>query len=122
MSQSSLYFTIAICLLAVTSAMAKYLVLTGERERFRKYLPNWMSIGLAFVIPTTVYGTATLIGAITGHIWQKKRPKGYASCIFAVAAGLMAGEGLAGVVGAGLEIAGIGGRTKGTNIGCAGQC
>jgi hypothetical protein len=39
-------------------------------------------------------------------------------CRYAIAAGMIAGEGLGGVVGAALQLGGVSGDVKGTMIGC----
>lgn len=94
----------------------------GKRwYRYRKWLPNWVPIGMAFVLPATHYSTATLIGAMTSYIWAKKSPWSHAMYCYAVAAGFIAGEGLGGVVQAVLEISGVSGSRYGTSVGCPGD-
>lgn len=93
----------------------------GKRwYRYRKWLPNWVPVGMAFVLPATHYSTATLIGAVASYIWAKKSQWTHGIYCYAVAAGFIAGEGLGGVMQAVLEISGVGGSTYGTNIGCPG--
>lgn len=78
-----------------------------------------MCIGLAFVLPQTVYGTAMVMGAIPGYFWAKRYPKHFDIYGYAVAAGLIAGEGIGGVINAVFQIAGISGPDPyGTNVGC----
>ncbi|KAI7786208.1 hypothetical protein LA080_004592 [Diaporthe eres] len=89
--------------------------------RYRKWLPNWVPIGMAFVLPATHYSTATLIGALTSCFWAKKSPWSHGMYCYAVAAGFIAGEGLGGVVQAVLEISGVSGSRYGTSIGCPGD-
>jgi uncharacterized oligopeptide transporter (OPT) family protein len=107
--------------LSVLQVLIKTYFLVGPRDKYRAYLPNWMSIGIAFVIPQTVYSTATLIGATIAAVWMKRWPAAFDTYCFAVAAGLIAGEGLGGVVGAGLELGGVSGSIYGTQIGCPGD-
>lgn len=59
-----------------------------------------MCIGLAFTLPQTYYGTAMLIGAIPSYYWAKRNPKSFDILGYAVAAGLIAGEGIGGVINA----------------------
>lgn len=73
---------------------------------------------MSFVIPQTFYSTATLMGALVSHFWQKKRPASFERYCFSVAAGLIAGEGLGGVIGAILQLAGVSGDVYGTQAGC----
>lgn len=89
--------------------------------KYRKWLPNWVPIGMAFVLPATHYSTATLIGAVTSYIWAKKSPWSHGMYCYAVAAGFIAGEGLGGVVQAVLGISGVSGSRYGTSIGCPGD-
>lgn len=78
-----------------------------------------MCIGLAFVLPQTYYGLAMLIGAIPSYYWAKRNAKSFDIYGYAIAAGLIAGEGIGGVINAIFQIAGISGPDPyGTNLGC----
>jgi uncharacterized oligopeptide transporter (OPT) family protein len=57
-------------------------------------------------------------GSTFNYFWLKRNPKGYDMYMFAVSAGLLAGEGLGGVFQALLAIAGVDGGKYGTAIGC----
>lgn len=82
-----------------------------------------MIISLAFLLPSTVYGTAMLIGASLAFAWHSKSPRSFGMFGAAVAAGLMAGEGIGGVLNAVLTIIGIDFDKIGTNLLCpAGKC
>ena len=80
-----------------------------------------MAMALAFVLPQTQYGTAMLIGATWAYLWFKKNPASFNNFCYAVAAGLIAGEGIGGVVNAIFQIAGIGGDKYGSQIACPGD-
>jgi uncharacterized oligopeptide transporter (OPT) family protein len=58
------------------------------------------------------------MGAIIAHYWQKKWPKNFELYCYAIAAGMMAGEGLGGVINAALQIGGVGGAIYGYHGGC----
>jgi len=73
-----------------------------------------------FVLPQTSFSIAMAFGSIFNHIWMKRDPSTFDMYMFPVAAGLLAGEGLAGVFGALLTVAGVGGGVYGTAIGCPG--
>ena len=118
---SSAVFACVLGGICVLQVLLKHFLLTGRREKYRRWLPNWMSIGIAFVIPATVYATATLMGAVTAHFWRKRWEGNFAMYCFAVAAGMLAGEGLGGVVGAALELGGVSGSVLGTMVGCPGE-
>ncbi|KAK8096932.1 oligopeptide transporter [Apiospora kogelbergensis] len=115
---SSGIFALVLGGLAILQVLIKRTLLSGEREKYRAYLPNWMAVGVAFVLPQTVYSSASLLGATIGHIWMKKRRANYDLYCYAVAAGLIAGEGLGGVVGAALQLGGVSGDLYGTHVGC----
>jgi uncharacterized oligopeptide transporter (OPT) family protein len=115
---SSGIFTGLIAGIAVLQTIFRQFYLIGEREKYRKYLPNWMAISIGWLIPQTCYSTAMLMGAHIAHLWMKKWPKSFDIYCYAVAAGFMAGEGIGGVIGAILTIAGVDGTVYGTNIAC----
>ncbi|KZF20443.1 OPT superfamily oligopeptide transporter [Xylona heveae TC161] len=95
--------------------------LTGSREKYRVWVPNMMAVALAFVLPQTQYGTAMAIGSTASYIWAKKSPVKFDIYCYAVAAGLIAGEGIGGVINAIFQVAGISGDKYGTNIACPGD-
>jgi len=69
----------------------------------RAWLPSGLAFGVAFIIPA-YYSLTFLIGAIAYAIWRR-RGRGSAEALgFAVASGLIAGEGLMGIVNAVLTI------------------
>ena len=77
-------------------------------------------MGIAFILNTTTYPTAVAIGATISFIWARKWPGGFAMYCYAIAAGMIAGEGLGGIVGAILQVANVSGSYYGTAIGCPG--
>ncbi|KAJ9136585.1 OPT superfamily oligopeptide transporter [Pleurostoma richardsiae] len=115
---SSGIFAIVMGIVSVIQVFVRHFYLTGPREKWRGYLPNWGAIALSFVIPLPVFTNAALCGAIIAAIWKKWWPKNWDIYGYAVAAGAIAGEGLGGFVGAILTIAGVGGDKYGTMAGC----
>lgn len=63
-----------------------------------------------------VYNSAILFGAITAWWWKKYFGKNFDLYAFSVAAGLIAGEGLAGVINAALELGEVSGSFYGTSV------
>jgi OPT family oligopeptide transporter len=119
---SSGIFSIVMGVWCVLQAIFKNFYLVGEREKFRKWLPNWMSIGVAWVLGAdSGYANAVLFGAITAWWWRKYFPKNFETYAFAIAAGLIAGEGLAGVINAALELGEVSGSFYGTSAGLPGS-
>jgi putative OPT family oligopeptide transporter len=74
--------------------------------RTRAYLPSGLAFGIAFIIPA-FYSFCFLIGAILYAIWKRRSPASATALGFAVASGLIAGEGLMGVVTAALKLLGV---------------
>lgn len=91
---SSGIFAIIFAIFGATMVIIRHYAYTGRWEKYRVYHPNMMCIGLAFVLPQTVYGTAMVMGALPAYYWAKKNPKHFDIYGFAVAAGLIAGEGM----------------------------
>lgn len=58
-------------------------------------------------------------GATINHLWERHSPKTFDMYTFALAAGLVAGEGIGGVMNAILAIANVGGSIYGTAVGTA---
>lgn len=98
--RSSGIFAIVWSIFCASFVVIRQFVLVGDRQWVRQYWPNTMVVNLAFVLPQTVYGTANVIGAIIALIWAKRAPKSFDIYGYAIAAGLIAGEGIGGVVNA----------------------
>ncbi|KAH6655211.1 OPT oligopeptide transporter protein-domain-containing protein [Truncatella angustata] len=115
---SSGIFSCVLGAIAIIQVVLKHIFLNDKREKYRSYLPNWMAVGVAFVLPQTYYSTATLMGAVISYTWMNRRRASYDTYCYAMAAGLIAGEGLGGVIGAALQLGGVGGDVYGTQAGC----
>ncbi|KAF2273660.1 oligopeptide transporter [Westerdykella ornata] len=120
--KSSGIFAIVFAAFGSLMVLVRQYVWTGRLEWMKKYHPNMMCIGLAFVLPQTVYGTAMCMGSLAALIWAKKRPEHFDIYGYAVAAGLIAGEGIGGVVNAIFQIAGISGSVYGSQVACPMSC
>lgn len=115
-------FSIVMGVVAAAQALFKNYYLTGEREKYRNWLPNWMAIGVAWVLgPDSGYANAIMFGAITAWWWKKYFAKAFETYGFSIAAGLIAGEGLAGVINAALELGEVSGSYYGTSVGMPGS-
>lgn len=116
---TSAIFSLVFGAFGVLSVLFRHYYLVGHREKYRIYVPNFMAVGLAFVLPQTVYGTAMLMGATIAYFWARRWPVSFDTYCYAVAAGAIAGEGMGGVVNAVFQVAGIAGENgRGTAIGC----
>ncbi|EIW63154.1 OPT oligopeptide transporter [Trametes versicolor FP-101664 SS1] len=114
---SSGFTAIGLAIFTFISVVAKHLWVP---KKYWQYIPNWNAVGLAFVAPQIPFSIAMAIGSTFNYFWAKRNPKGFDMYMFAVAAGMLAGEGLGGVLQALLAIAKVDGSLFGTAIGCPG--
>ncbi|OSD05158.1 oligopeptide transporter [Trametes coccinea BRFM310] len=114
---SSGYVAIALGIVAVISVVAKHLWIP---KKYWAWVPNWNAVGLAFVTPQVYYAFAMACGSLFNFFWARRSPASYDMYMFAIAAGMLAGEGLGGVLQALLAVAGVDGSKFGTAIGCPG--
>ncbi|KAF8761685.1 OPT oligopeptide transporter protein [Rhizoctonia solani] len=114
---SSGYTAIGLSIAAVITVVIKHLWIP---RKYWGYIPNWNAIGLAFVVPQTYYGTAMAAGATFNYLWERRNPRSFDMYMFPISAGMLAGEGLGGVLLALLSVAGVGadGVKYGTSVGC----
>jgi uncharacterized oligopeptide transporter (OPT) family protein len=115
---SSGYTSIAFGILAVIITVVKYRWVPVDK---RGWVPNLNAIGIAFILNTTTYPTASRLplrviilgrlltrtvafGSSFVFLWRKNYPMAYGMYGYAVAAGFIAGEGLGGIVGAVLQV------------------
>ncbi|XWX00125.1 hypothetical protein V2A60_008143 [Cordyceps javanica] len=117
---SSMMFAVFFTVLGATIALLRNLV----KSSMKPYFPNMMIMGLAFTMPSPPYGLAMLIGALVARIWRRRHKSSSENYLSSVAAGLIAGEGIGGIVNGALTIAvGWGGNGWGTSFGCPdGRC
>ncbi len=93
-------------LVAVLAGVA--ISLLRRVKSIAKYVPSGLACGIAFIIPA-FYSMVMFLGLVAWWIWQKKNPTNVEHFNFVLASGLIAGEGLMGIVNATLTILGIGG-------------
>lgn len=85
---------------------ATILALLKKNKNLEKWLPSGLAIGIAFIVPA-YYSIAMFVGSMFLVIWKRKNPVGAKAYAFAIASGLVAGEGLMGIVTAALTLIGI---------------
>jgi uncharacterized oligopeptide transporter (OPT) family protein len=119
--ESSKWFSIVFAVIGSTCVVVRNCVLVGKREWLRTYSPNMMIVSLAFLLPSTIYGTAMLIGSCLARFWEKEYPHTFAAFSTTVAAGLMAGEGIDGAIHAVLTLLGVPIDQWGTTLLCPGN-
>ena len=84
-------------------------VVCAVLSRFKpdlKYLPSGLAFGIAMIIPA-FYSVAMFLGTVIFVVWAKRNPEDSKELAFAVASGLIAGEGLMGVVSSIMTLLGI---------------
>lgn len=117
---SSGIFAICLSVFGAALVVLKHFVLTGDREKYRAYVPNMMGFGIMMVVPAPSLGIAIAMGAFIAAAWEKFWPQTHQAFLFPVVAGMIAGEGIGGVANAIMSIAGV---SAGTNVACpAGSC
>ena len=79
----------------------------GRVKKLKGYVPSGLAAGIAFIIPA-YYSFVMFYGLVAWWIWKRKSPSQVERFNFALASGLVAGEGLMGMVNAVLTVLGIG--------------
>lgn len=74
--------------------------------------------GLGFVVPQTYYPIAMVIGAHIAQYWESTAPVSWEVWGYSLSAGLIAGEGIGGMVTAVLVVLNLDGKALGTGLGC----
>lgn len=113
-SLSSGITAIVLTVVAILTVIARYKVIP---TKYHVYLPNWNAMGIGMLVPNANYGIAMATGATLVYFWARKFPRNADIYAYAIAAGLVAGEGIAGVINAILEIAGVSGALLGSKVG-----
>lgn len=80
-------FAIVMGVVSIIQVVVRHFYLVGEREKYRKWLPNWGAIALSWVIPAPVFANAALLGAIVAALWRKYSMRTWDLYGYAVAAG-----------------------------------
>jgi uncharacterized oligopeptide transporter (OPT) family protein len=80
-------FAIVMGIVSIIQVVVRHFWLVGEREKWRKWLPNWGAIALSWVIPAPVFANAALLGAIVAALWRKYSMRTWDIYGYAVAAG-----------------------------------
>ncbi|QEG37269.1 OPT family oligopeptide transporter [Bythopirellula goksoeyrii] len=92
--------------LLIAACVGAILPLLRRSAALRPYIPNGLALGIAFIIPP-YYSLVMFYGLVAWYIWRWINPAALEKLSYAVAAGLIAGEGLMGIVNAALTILGV---------------
>lgn len=71
-----------------------------------RYLPSGLAVGIAFIVQA-YYSLVIFFGSLALVAWQRSNPGGAKRLSFAVASGLVAGEGLLGIAKAAMTLLGV---------------
>ncbi|EFQ35646.1 hypothetical protein CGRA01v4_09830 [Colletotrichum graminicola] len=120
---SSARFSAGLAVLSVLLVMVRRFVVVGVWQGGQRFMPNMMIFALAFTLPSPQTSVSMMLGAIAAKVWKWKAPVGFERYLFAIAAGLVAGEGIGGTVNCVLSIVGVGGQEWSLGLGCpTGRC
>ena len=78
------------------------LPLLRRSEKIKPYVPSGLAVGIAFIIPA-YYSLVMFYGLVIWLIWKKINPEAVQKFSFSLASGLIAGEGLMGIVNAAFD-------------------
>ena len=96
----------AMAMLVALAAGAMLATVRALAPRASSFLPSGLAVGLAFLVPA-LYAICIFLGAMLLLVWQRNRPEAVTRYAYAVACGLIAGDGLMGVVKALMTMAGV---------------
>lgn len=111
---SSAWFTLFLAITTVAVIIVKKVWIP---PKYHIWVPNMMSVGLAFVILDPAIAVAMALGAVFNAIWEKKYRKSHDVYALSFATGIIAGPTTGGAAVAVLEIVGIGPQSMGSTIG-----
>ena len=120
LSQSSWITCIVFAVVGIaTTCLQKWVSGHKKWGHLEAFIPNMAVVGLSMTVPGSTLSMTMALGAVASALWAKFGKASHAKLMFAVAAGGIAGEGVAYVVLGVLQIAEVGGPTwYGTKIGC----
>ncbi len=81
-------------------------VLRKTVPKLAKYLPNGLAFGIAFIVQA-YYSIEMFLGALVFLLWKRRNKSQAERFVFSIAAGMIAGEGLIGVLKAVLTLTGV---------------
>lgn len=87
----------------IAAVIGLLLACLSKIKSIRAYVPSGLAMGIAFIVPAH-YSLVMFYGMVIWAIWLAVAPKQVERYNFALSSGLIAGEGLMGIVKAGLTI------------------
>jgi uncharacterized oligopeptide transporter (OPT) family protein len=87
----------------IAAIVGVLLPLLRKVDSVKAYMPSGLAMGIAFIIPA-YYSMVMFYGLVAWFLWKRINPGAVNKYDFVLASGLVAGEGLMGIVNAGLTI------------------
>ncbi|KAJ3145075.1 hypothetical protein HDU89_007595 [Geranomyces variabilis] len=106
------------CLVAAIVSIVGVILSHKLPPRIRWIIPNMPAIGIAWILTSQYYSIAMLLSSCIMYFWNKRSPASYEVWCFALASGLIAGEGIGGLIQAFISILGGSSATLGTAWAC----
>ncbi|KAI0218162.1 hypothetical protein L0F63_006563 [Massospora cicadina] len=106
------------CLIAALLTFFITLLKKSILKPYAAFLPNLNAIGLAFVNPAPFIPLANLIGCLISLVWSGWEPSHWGRVHQSLASGLIAGEGIGGLIHALFTIVGLSQLHVATGFGC----
>ena len=91
---------------AIGVAFGALLPILRRKPSWAPYLPSGLAIGIAFIVQA-FFSLVIFFGALALVLWRRTRPASASKLSFAVASGLVAGEGLFGIFKAAMTLLGV---------------
>jgi uncharacterized oligopeptide transporter (OPT) family protein len=83
--------------LGAVMVLFEYAAEKAGKKEWKAFLPSATGVGLGLVLPFQ-YPLSMLIGAVAAHVWTKRRKKSADLYVVPIAAGLIAGISIMGVI------------------------
>ncbi|KXN73605.1 hypothetical protein CONCODRAFT_3421, partial [Conidiobolus coronatus NRRL 28638] len=87
-------------------------------KKYADWIPNWTAFGIALTFPTPYVILGAFYGLCIEQIWKKCNPEQHKNYKEALSSGLIAGEGIGGVVYAIFQISGMTQSSVATKFAC----
>ena len=120
-ARSSWIFAIVASVVAVAIHLLRHWLAVTGRTTIRAWTPNMLMVSMGALIPVFEYGLALTMGATASLLWKRYGAKSFGVLMIPVAAGMIAGESIGGILNAILTLGNVGPSTYGSNIGCVGN-
>jgi OPT family oligopeptide transporter len=88
------------CVVCAVLGVALTIARCKAPPAYKEWIPGMNSVGIGLISMQTQYPIAMCVGGLIQHLWSKHNPSSAEANLPAVASGMIAGEGLWGIIGA----------------------